>query len=117
MDENNIYHARTSPPHPPCMRERTTGLVGKRVCDEESTPNYSKPEYRKTRMKNQFAITLKDERNDPAQPPVEIRLRRFLKAALRSYGLRCTSIGPATIEVRNKNDNNQNDAPKSSGNT
>ena len=74
------------------MRERTTGLVGKRVCDEESTPNYSKPEYRKTRMKNQFAITLKDDRNDPAQPPVEIRLRRFLKAALRSYGLRCTSI-------------------------
>ena len=29
-------------------------------------------------------------------PPVGVRLRRFLKNALRAYGLRCTSIGEAS---------------------
>ena len=39
---------------------------------------------------DQFEIILKAE---GAGPPVAIRLRRFLKGALRNYGLRCVQIG------------------------
>ena len=38
---------------------------------------------------DQFEIVLKAEGQGP---PVEIRLRRWLKAALRGYGLRCLTI-------------------------
>lgn len=42
--------------------------------------------------KARFTITVEaDGRGDP---PVEIRLRRMLKASLRSYGLRCVAIAP-----------------------
>ena len=38
---------------------------------------------------DRFEIVLKAE---GAGPPVEIRLRRWLKAALRGYSLRCVSV-------------------------
>ncbi len=41
-------------------------------------------------MSNHFTIVVRPEGDGP---PAEIRLRRFLKTALRSYGLRCTAIG------------------------
>jgi hypothetical protein len=31
----------------------------------------------------------------PPPVPVEVRLRRLLKAAIRSFGFRCRSVGPA----------------------
>jgi hypothetical protein len=30
--------------------------------------------------------------------PIEVRVRRLLKAALRSYGLRCTRIWPPPVD-------------------
>jgi hypothetical protein len=43
---------------------------------------------RGARALEQFAVTLQ-ALPAPGGPPAIIRLRRFLKAALRSYGLRC----------------------------
>lgn len=37
-----------------------------------------------------FTITLRDEQ--PARGTAEIRLRRWLKCTLRSFGFRCTRI-------------------------
>jgi hypothetical protein len=47
-------------------------------------------------MRERFAIELTAA---PDAVPAEIRLRQFLKAAIRRHGLRCTAIrriGPAT---------------------
>lgn len=41
-----------------------------------------------------FALVLRAV-PDPGGVPAIIRLRRFLKMSLRSYGLRCVSIRPA----------------------
>jgi hypothetical protein len=45
-----------------------------------------------------FALVIRSEPLKPGEPPIEIRLRRFLKLALRAFGLRCESITPAAPE-------------------
>ncbi len=75
MDKRHPFHTRAVPPYPPCGRERPTGL-GVSACESE---DYT----------FQFVAT-------GDGPPVEIRVRRMLKATLRCYGLRAT-WAPATI--------------------
>jgi hypothetical protein len=41
---------------------------------------------------DRFLITLEA---DGAGPPVEVRLRKWLKTCKRFYGLRCTRVEPA----------------------
>jgi len=45
-------------------------------------------------VKERFIITVEAEGRDG--PPVIIRLRKFLKCALRSFGIRCVNIRPET---------------------
>ena len=44
----------------------------------------------------EFLITLRVEQHDATQEEATRALRAFLKAALRSYGLRCTSAREIT---------------------
>jgi hypothetical protein len=37
--------------------------------------------------------------SEPSDVPAILRLRQFLKAALRQYRLRCVSIKPATVQA------------------
>jgi hypothetical protein len=57
-----------------------------------------------------FALTLQALPNwgEGDVPPI-IRLRRFLKAALRSYGLRCTEIRETPPEGREVDGSGRND--------
>jgi len=45
-------------------------------------------------VKDRFVLVVEAEGRDG--PPVIIRLRKFLKCALRSFGIRCVSIRPET---------------------
>jgi hypothetical protein len=54
-----------------------------------------------------YLVTLEAE---GAGPPLPIRLRRFLKGALRGYGLRCTSITEADSAPAGRVQTTQDDA-------
>lgn len=47
---------------------------------------------------------------DGPGPPVEVRLRRWLKAALRAWGLRCVRVEPADVERDTPGGQNDADA-------
>jgi hypothetical protein len=63
-----------------------TGVTGKALCESPAKPGRVKPV--------RYALTLQALPDVAGVPPI-IRLRRFLKAALRSYGLKCTRCEPA----------------------
>ena len=63
------------------------------VCKAHSA--MSRVPARDTPQRECRTLTLRDEPGEHHAAPVDARLRRCLKAMLRSYGIRCVSIGPA----------------------
>ena len=87
MSQNNIC-ARAQTPIYPNGAKTHLGARGVCVCmDSQIDPNI-RPDDCDT-SKQEYTLVLRPE---PSDIPSIIRLRRFLKAALRSYGMRCTSI-------------------------
>ena len=64
------------------------------------TPLQDKPADAKPPTAPRYSLTLQ-ALPDNGGPPAIIRLRRFLKMALRSYGLKCTSVLPANPGIIN----------------
>lgn len=79
---NDSVCSRAHPPHPPALRARTPG---KGSCACEST----------------YSLTIESE---PSEVPAIVRLRRLLKAMLRAFAFRCTSIEPAPGSVKSENE-------------
>jgi hypothetical protein len=67
---SDVSCVRTHPPHPPIVRERTSGLGV-------------------TAHAHTWRIDLKDV---GGAQPADVRLRQWLKLGLRAFGLRCESI-------------------------
>ena len=45
-----------------------------------------------------FVVELAADGNDPAEGPAAVRLKRWLKQAVRSHGLRAVSVAPVRAE-------------------
>jgi hypothetical protein len=72
-----LARSHTHPPYPPAVRERTPGRVSARANERTN-----------------YVLIIRPE---PDDVPAEIRLRRFLKMALRSHGLRCIDVREAPM--------------------
>ena len=88
----NYIYTHTSPPHPPCGRERPTGAgVRGRITNSPSAPEStaSTTVEKPIATSDRFSVELTA---DGDGPPADVRLRRWLKLGLRCHGLRCVGV-------------------------
>ena len=119
----------THPPHPPAVRERTPGRVVRgrergqvagnaiiELANNPATPPAPRNAARRSTPATDVGTSGRSARKRAADgeawaihlaaegegPPLAVRIRRFLKRALRSYGLRCTAISGSGDNLTDK---------------